>query len=175
MARTSPSKPQQNARRAQASQALAHAVRENSTATVLFHTAIAGRVGLSASDMKTLELLARLGPLTAGQLCERTGLASASVTALIDRLEAKGFVRRGRDPGDRRRVIVEPVPEGLARIDAAFKGLSPSLGEKLAGYTTEQLELLVDFLTEATRYVHAEIARMNDEESAGEGAGTTTA
>lgn len=164
MARTSASKRQPDSRRARATQALAQAVRENSTATVLFHTAIAGRIGLSASDMKTLELLTRLGPLTAGQLCEHTGLASASVTALIDRLEAKGFVRRGRDSGDRRRVIVEPVPEGLARIDDAFKGLSPALGEKLAGYTTEQLELLVDFLTAATGYVHTEIARINEQE-----------
>lgn len=163
MARTL-SRKQPDDRRTRAFEALASAVRENSTATVLFHTAIAARVGLSASDMKTLELITRLGPLTAGQIGEQTGLASASVTALIDRLENKGFVQRVRDPEDGRRVIVQPVPAALARIDAAFAGLSPSLGETLATYTTEQLEFLAEFLGEATRYVHAEIARMTTAE-----------
>ena len=88
-------------RRAQVLDALNTAVRAHSTATVLFHSAMAEQFGLSATESKAMDLLDRLGPLSAGDLVEHTGLASPSVTALIDRLESKGFVRRVRDAQDR--------------------------------------------------------------------------
>jgi DNA-binding transcriptional ArsR family regulator len=67
--------------------------RESSAATVMLHTAIAERSGLTATDTKTIDTLIRLGPVTAGELAGYTGLATASVTSLIDRLEKKGLVR----------------------------------------------------------------------------------
>ncbi|MEV8019466.1 MarR family transcriptional regulator [Streptomyces sp. NPDC086554] len=76
---------------------LTSAGRENSAATVMFHSAVAARQGLSATESKTLDLLERGGPLTAKDLAERTTLAPASVTGLVDRLENKGFVRRKRE------------------------------------------------------------------------------
>jgi hypothetical protein len=56
--------------------------------------AIAERTGDAPSDTKTMDILLRLGPLTAGELGEHTGLATASVTSLIDRLEKKGLACR---------------------------------------------------------------------------------
>jgi DNA-binding MarR family transcriptional regulator len=149
-----------DARRERLIEALNLAGRENSTASVLFHSAMAERFGLSASDEKTLEVLSRLGPLTAGQLAEHTGLASASVTALIDRLERRGFVRRVRDPADRRRVIVELVPEGVAKIAAAFAPFERSLAEFWAGFTVEQLEVIRDFLLRSAERLRTETARL---------------
>ncbi len=154
-------------RRAQVIEALNRAGREHSTATVLFHSAIAERFGLSPTDSKTLEVLERLGPLTAGQLVEHTGLASASVTALIDRLEQKGFVRRVRDPADRRRVIVELVPEGVAQLAEAFVPFTRSLDELWAPYTVEQLELLRDLFVRSTERLRAETARLGSARGAG--------
>ncbi|MGH2369932.1 MAG: MarR family winged helix-turn-helix transcriptional regulator, partial [Chloroflexota bacterium] len=118
---------QVDARRSELLDALSQAGREHSTATILFHSAISEQLGLGVTDMKTLDYLARLGPLTAGELGERTGLATASVTGLIDRLEAKGFVRRVRDTKDRRRVIVEPNLEAEAGVLRLFQ----SFGEFL--------------------------------------------
>ena len=37
-----------------------------------------------------------MGPLTAGQLAELTGLTTGAITGVIDRLEKAGFVRRER-------------------------------------------------------------------------------
>jgi DNA-binding MarR family transcriptional regulator len=149
-----------DARREQLIEALNLAGRENSTASVLFHSAMAERFGLSATDEKTIELLSRLGPLTAGQLAERTGLASASVTALIDRLEQKGFVRRVRDPADRRRVIVELVPKGVAKMAAAFVPFQRSLDRFWAEFSVEQLEVIRDFLVRSAERLRAETARL---------------
>src|SRR5215831_10305891 len=76
---------------------LAEVGRSHSDATVMLHSAIAQRFDLTATDLKALGFLDRLGALTAGEIAQHTGLATASVTSLIDRLEKRGFVRRTRD------------------------------------------------------------------------------
>lgn len=82
--------------------------RELSTMTVLFHAKIAEQIGLSGTDHKCLELAMRAPePLTAGQIAQLSGLSTGAVTGVIDRLEQRGFVRRVRDPHDRRKVLVE--------------------------------------------------------------------
>src|SRR5882724_6329519 len=82
--------------------------RELSTAVVMFHQAIAERIGLNATDFKCLDLLARTGPTTPGHLSELLRLTGGAITGVIDRLEAAGFVQRERDQNDRRRVIIKP-------------------------------------------------------------------
>src|SRR4051812_39465439 len=90
-------------------QAVIEASRESSTTAIFFHSAIAEQIGIGATEEKTLFILSGAGPLTAGEIAQKTGLTTASVTSLIDRLENKGFVRRLHDTKDRRRIIVEPV------------------------------------------------------------------
>ena len=126
--------------------AIAEAGRENSTATVLFHAAVAERAGLGPSDHKALDVLLRVGPMTAGELAERVGLTSASVTALVSRLEARGFVRRTQDVQDRRRVIIEPVLEGLDVLRRSFDVIQETLPALLASYSDVELATLLDFL-----------------------------
>ena len=120
--------------------------RESSAATVMLHTAIAERSGLTATDTKTIDTLFRLGPVTAGELAGYTGLATASVTSLIDRLEKKDLVRRARDPRDRRRVIVEPVLERIADCQNVFGPIRAGFAQVLENYGDEQLETILDFM-----------------------------
>ena len=127
------------------------ASRESSTLAVFFHASMAERVGLGATEEKTLSLLSRFGPLTAGEIASHTGLTTPSVTGLLDRLEDKGMVRRVRDPHDRRRVIVEPDQERLAELERVFSSLQESFRELLEIYSDEQLVTIADFLTRAAR------------------------
>ena len=147
-------------RRAQVIAALNEAARAHSTATVLFHAAMAEQFGLSATDSKAMDLLERFGPLSAGELVEHTGLASPSVTALIDRLESKGFVRRVRDGQDRRRVMVELVPERIQGIVEKFGDLRTEVEELWAPYTIEQLEVILDFLRRGADFVSARAMKL---------------
>ncbi|HEU5379898.1 MAG TPA: MarR family transcriptional regulator [Ktedonobacteraceae bacterium] len=119
--------------------------RELSTAVVLFHQAVAERVGLSATDLKCLDLLDRMGPLTAGQLAELVGLTGGAITAMIDRLEAGGFVQRERDSTDRRRVFIKAAQDhALARF---YEPLQQAMREELAErYSPEVLAMIEDFL-----------------------------
>ena len=120
--------------------------RESSAATVMLHTAIAERSGLTATDTKTIDTLLRLGPVTAGEIAGYTGLATASVTSLIDRLEKKRLVRRVRDSRDRRRVIVEPVLERIADSQNVFGPIREGFARVLENYGDEQLETILDFM-----------------------------
>jgi DNA-binding MarR family transcriptional regulator len=139
-------------RRAELLRELEAAGRAQSAATVMFHSALAAKRGLSATEEKALDLLDRFGPLTAGELARRAGLAPASVTGLVDRLERKGFARRVPHPRDGRSVLVEVDHErAMASLGPLFADWVRSLDELWAGYSDEQLELILHFLNEAAR------------------------
>jgi DNA-binding MarR family transcriptional regulator len=133
-------------RRSELLAALHQAGRENSNAAVMFHAAVGARMGLGMTEEKTLDLLEREGPLTAGDIAGQTGLAPASVSGLIDRLERKGFVRRVRDHNDGRRVIVEMNREQVATFGTLFAAFVAGLEALYASYTDEQLAVILDFL-----------------------------
>ena len=108
---------------------------------------VAVRFGLSESDIETLEQLIDMGATTAGKLSEITGLTSGAVTRVIDRLEQSGYVRRIPDPADRRRVIVEVVPDKVAAVQAILDRYSSAGAREISRYTEAQLALISDFLT----------------------------
>jgi len=141
--------------------AVIEASQESSTTAVFFHTAIAERVGLGATDEKTLFILSRAGPITAGEIAQHTGLTTASVTNLIDRLERKGFVRRVRDTKDRRRIIVELNEAKLAEFARWFDSFQGTFADFLDAYSDEQLATIADFLTRAGQLSRAVVAKLN--------------
>lgn len=147
-------------RRAGRIAALLDAGREYSSAAVMFHHAVAGRFGLSVTDLKTLDILQRLGPLTAGEIAGHTSLASASVTSLIDRLEKKRLVRRARDPVDRRRVVVGLTPNLEKSIAPLFESLSRRMLARFQKYPGDQIAIIHEFLISSAREMREEAARL---------------
>ncbi|HXE57826.1 MAG TPA: MarR family transcriptional regulator [Gemmatimonadales bacterium] len=139
---------------------LARVGREHSDATVLFHATLAGVLGLHPTDYKVLGLLQRAGPLSAGEIARRSGLAPASVTDLVDRLERKGFVRRVADPADRRRVMVEVEADRLTAVDPLFASARQSLARLFDRYSDKELSLIADFLRRNAERLRAETARL---------------
>ncbi|MGY1581247.1 MarR family winged helix-turn-helix transcriptional regulator [Streptomyces sp. MN13] len=130
---------------------LGEAGRVHSNAAVMYHAAISDRMDLSAVEEKTLDLLQRSGALSAGRLAELTGLAPASVSGLIDRLEHKGFARRVRDPQDGRRVNVEIDPGAEARFTPLFAPFAARMAELYAEYSDAELTVILDFLHRSAR------------------------
>ena len=122
------------------------ALREHNAAAVGFHGAVAARLGLNVTDLKALDILERTGPRSAGDLATETGLAAASVTALIDRLARKRFVRRHRDPRDRRRVIVELAPFLREQFAVEFEPLRRAALARIGQYNEAELRVILSFL-----------------------------
>src|SRR5262252_445612 len=93
------------------------ALRRAGSVMQLLGAAAAEKIGINVTDLNCLNILALGGRMTAGDLARATGLTTASITGVLDRLEEAGFVRRERDPQDRRRVVVRLDPErGLRDI-----------------------------------------------------------
>ncbi|MGW2631634.1 MarR family transcriptional regulator [Streptomyces chattanoogensis] len=111
--------------------------------------ASAEAAGLHTSEWYALSLIAQEGSLSSGELATRTGLTTGATTRLIDRLERAGYARRTADPNDRRRVIVEPVPDALARIEEVVAPARRHIADVLARYTPEQRALLFDYFAHA--------------------------
>jgi DNA-binding MarR family transcriptional regulator len=132
---------------------LVHLLRAVTVEFELLGAEFAARNGLHPTDVRALIHLldaARAGTrATPGWLGGQLRLNSAGTTALVDRLERLGLVRRSRDTADRRRVLLE-VEEQATELGWAFFG--PVIGEVVAvaeGFEAGELETVRRFLTAA--------------------------
>ena len=130
-------------------QALDETLRKVGAQSVLISDLVATRVGLNSTDLECLDLLYLAGTTTAGALAKHTGLTTGATTAVIDRLEQAGFVRRRRDTSDRRCVLVEVVPSSAERIQPLYARLSSALGELNTAFDDRRLAIVVDYLSRA--------------------------
>jgi DNA-binding MarR family transcriptional regulator len=112
---------------------------------ILFHSAVAETLGLHATDLRALRLLA-WRPMTAGALGEGLRLTGAATTALIDRLERAGYVVRERDTLDRRKVTIYATPEKLREVDEAYGGIQAKMSKLLSAYSEEEFSVIADYL-----------------------------
>ncbi|MGI5330084.1 MarR family winged helix-turn-helix transcriptional regulator [Actinomadura nitritigenes] len=124
------------------------------TTFVLAQVGRAGRVrmgrmmdehGLGLWHFAVLSALDDAAPASQRELGERLRIDPSDLVEVVGRLEAAGFVRRERDPSDRRRYVVEPTAEGRAELDA--------IGRRAAG-------LDADLLAPLPAEDRAEFARM---------------
>ena len=68
--------------------------------------------GLTAAQLATLQMIARLEPITAGAVARGVLLGQPTITGILNRLEKRGLIRRVRGDLDRRRVNVSLTDEG---------------------------------------------------------------
>ncbi|HEU4572044.1 MAG TPA: MarR family transcriptional regulator [Candidatus Limnocylindrales bacterium] len=128
----------------------------------VFGQSVAIRLGLSDSDVEALEALLDTGAATAGRLGEVLGLSTGAVTRLVDRLEQAGYVRRVADPTDRRRVVVEVVPERADAVRSMMSRITTASAEEIAGFTDAQLNVVADFLTRMADVTREEAERLRE-------------
>ena len=113
--------------------------------TDLFDEAAAEVLGVNRTDLRVMDVLDRIGPVTAGHLAEHAGLSPGAMTAAIDRLEKVGYAKRVPDPDDRRRILVEYTPEARERAMGIYMPLKEAFEKKMSRFTVDQLELIRDF------------------------------
>lgn len=125
-------------------------VRLVSANSVMFSQAIAEIVGIHPSDNECLDFLMMNGPATAGQLAQLTGLTTGAITAMLDRLEKAGFVKREQHPDDRRKVIVVPNTEKImAEIMPYARPMATALEKTCTDFSSEELETVLKFIEKA--------------------------
>ena len=134
--------------------------RQLSTAVVLFHQAVAARVGLSAGDLKTLELIESEGPFSASELAQLTGLTGAGITNVITRLAAGGHIERETDSRDRRRAIIRATTTNNPELSDAFAHLGMALGAAIGDYSDTEQAAITNYLQRMVHILRDETARL---------------
>ncbi|HYW49443.1 MAG TPA: MarR family transcriptional regulator [Gemmatimonadaceae bacterium] len=98
--------------------------------------------GVTPSQLGVLEALSHLGPMAHCALAGKLLLSASNLTTVVDNLERDGFVRRDRDPGDRRVSITSLTPLGEAKLASFFPQHVQRLVEAMSGLDEdEQVEL----------------------------------
>jgi DNA-binding MarR family transcriptional regulator len=123
-----------------------------------FDERVAQKFKLSRTDMRCLDILGRLGPMTAGHLSDESGLSTGAVTFLLDRLESAGMVRRRRDTDDRRRVWVELMPAAQKRLQHAQAPIVEEMRQVAQRFKAEELAIVRDFMREAKEVFERQIS-----------------
>ncbi len=105
--------------------------------------------------------------MTAGDLARATGLTTASITGVLDRLEEAGYVRRERDSKDRRRVVVHlELDKALANVAPLFLPMVRDWQEQVAAdYTDDELRLIVDFYGRMEQVFRDQVIRLRGDAS----------
>ena len=136
-------------------------VRRTGSLFQLMGQAAADRIGINATDLNCLNILSFRGEMTAGDLHRETGLTTASITGVTDRLEEAGYVRRERDPRDRRRVVIRLVLEkGLAEVAPVFLPMVRDWQQMADRYTDDELRLIVDFYGRMEEVIRRHLDRL---------------
>jgi DNA-binding MarR family transcriptional regulator len=107
-------------------------------------------LGVNRTDGRCLDVIDQRPGLTAGELAVAVGLSPGAVTAVLDRLEQRGFVERTRDAADRRRVTLKLTPEANRRAWEAYGPLGEMGGPFVAELSDEELGAVIRFLRGGT-------------------------
>lgn len=136
-------------------------LRQFTANTAMFNQLVADQLGINLTDFHCTNLLDLMGPLTAGQLGELTQLTTGAITGVIDRLERAGFVRRERDPNDRRKVIVQSLQEQTgSEIRPFFSSMSEAMAQLYSSYSEAELATIVDFVRRTNQIAVEETAKL---------------
>jgi DNA-binding MarR family transcriptional regulator len=104
-------------------------------------------LGVSHTVFNALAVIDGAGePLTPSQISERTVISSATMTAMLDVLERRGWIRRIPNPQDRRSVLIQITDDGRATADQVIPGLHNIERRTMAALTGKEQSQLVALL-----------------------------
>ncbi len=148
--------------------AFAAGIRRTGSLMHLMSQAAADKIGINATDLNCLNILSFSGELTAGELARATGLTTASITGVVDRLEEAGLVRRERPASDRRRVVIRlNKPEALRTVAPVFGPMMGAWSRLADRYTDDELGLIVGFYGEIEQIIRDHLAWLREQQSRG--------
>jgi DNA-binding MarR family transcriptional regulator len=133
-------------RRRRSTAAIKQSLRELRIQLSLLNHQVGAHLDLNDVDLDCLDVIARHGPFSPSSLARRAGLHPATMTGILDRLERGGWVARGRDPSDRRAVVVRALRDRIAELMRLYSGMNTSMDQICAEYGDTELELIADFL-----------------------------
>jgi MarR family transcriptional regulator, organic hydroperoxide resistance regulator len=105
---------------------------------------------LTQGQMRSIAALGRDGELTAGQLAKSADLTPATVTAILDQLEAADIVARHRSTEDRRVCNIALTPKGWALRERKLAQWQSLWQDRLSGFTDTEIESAIRVIAQVT-------------------------
>lgn len=102
--------------------------------------------GLNSTEFSVLELLYHQGRQPIQAIGKKVLIASSSITYVVDKLEAKAFVRRSECAEDRRVTYAELTEEGTALMDRIWPQHEAKIDELFAGLNKGETEAMISDL-----------------------------
>lgn len=138
---------------------LVEAVRSEQVAHEIADEHVTEFLGINRTDSRCLDIVERRGRMTAGALAEESGLTTGAVTALVDRLERAGYLRRVRDTADRRKVFIELTPLMTSITEKLFYNMEEMFQGMMERLSPRDVETITYFL-KASIYINSQRARL---------------
>ncbi len=117
---------------------------------------LASKVGLTPSQLRVLQILNERGETSVGDISRLTQLKHATITTLIDKLEASQLVSRRRCNEDRRRVWLSLLPRGVETLHSAPDMLQDTFQSRFVDLPDWHQTLLVATLEHIASLLDAE-------------------
>jgi DNA-binding MarR family transcriptional regulator len=103
-------------------------------------------LNLTSVQALILGFLHQEDQITSSELGKKTGLDSATLTGILDRLEAAEFIKRKNNPDDRRSIHIHLTPKGKELSKAAIEVIEAANKEFLQVLTKEQKRDLFEII-----------------------------
>ena len=126
---------------------------------------VAGKLELNLTDYRALSALAQSGPVTVGTLAAELGATAATTTAIVSRLESRGYVERLRSAGDRRQVHVNATPAATRDIMDLMRPLMDATNRHLESLPAARQAAVADFLDVALNLMQDHLRTLSKKET----------
>ena len=137
--------------RRRAVNAVKEGLRELRTQLAALNHRVGSEASLRDADLDTFDLVARHGPINPGALARLAGLHPATMTGVLDRLEAGDWIVRTRDATDRRAISVSANPAKTGDMLRLFSGMNQAMDAVCADFDDAQLATIQTFLARAAQ------------------------
>jgi DNA-binding MarR family transcriptional regulator len=117
---------------------------------------VSGEFGITGPQLWALKTISEHDVLPLGQLSKKMYLHPSTVTGVVDRLESKGYVARGRDATDRRIVTVSLTAAGRALVKKAPSPVQGKMIDGLRKLKRDELHVIHESLRKLAEIVEAE-------------------
>lgn len=126
---------------------------------------IARVMGLNLTDYRALSALAQSGPVTVGKLAGDLGATPATATAIVSRMEARGYMARHRNTEDRRQVQVSVTPAANRGILNLMRPLMTATNEHIKALPADHQAVVADFLDVAQHLMQDHLHALSEKDA----------
>lgn len=118
------------------------------------HQRVRATASLGENELRILQFLLARGrdgcDVKPSEISRQLGISSASTTALLDRLERQGSVRRVSHPTDRRSILIAPTERAFAEVADIIDAYDARVASAIDELSDEGRRAVVAFLDSVT-------------------------